>query len=188
MDVVYISDSDNEMLDASLQASSYDISSDDFQSPTKKPRISEAADHKQDIKSINIPNKAESDNGDDNGDGNDDSDDDDDHGEGDDDDSDDDDEDMFETVPTTASIEETEKGEDSVDNDALSDDSMPELGTVELTVGDTATDVLAPKRRRPIVTKSAREIRRQQHKIELVCKLVSSLAYDASRYATCSHF
>ncbi|KAJ2814138.1 hypothetical protein H4S07_000124 [Coemansia furcata] len=72
----------------------------------------------------------------------------------------DDDDDMFESVPhaPTAYCDE------------LSDDSMPELGTVELTVGDETASVLAPKPRLVQVTARARAVRRHHHMVHLLCQ------------------
>ncbi|KAJ2451028.1 hypothetical protein EV183_003887 [Coemansia sp. RSA 2336] len=51
-----------------------------------------------------------------------------------------------------------------------SDDSMPELGTVELTVGE---DSQPAKKRRAVVTRRARMLRRSHHKVELICQQVA---------------
>ncbi|KAJ2082695.1 hypothetical protein H4R24_001363 [Coemansia sp. RSA 988] len=83
---------------------------------------------------------------------------------------DEDDEDAFEDVPIGTSA--TMAGDDAGN---MSDDSMPELGTVELTVGEDVGDMQRNKRRRqPMVTKRARAIRRSHHMIALVCQVVTA--------------
>ncbi|KAJ2876506.1 hypothetical protein GGH93_000727 [Coemansia aciculifera] len=74
----------------------------------------------------------------------------------------DDDDDMFESVPHVP----TEY------LDEMSDDSMPELGTVELTVGDETASQLAPKPRQAQVTARARTVRRNHHMVHLLCQVV----------------
>ncbi|KAI8323182.1 Rad4-domain-containing protein [Martensiomyces pterosporus] len=88
---------------------------------------------------------------------------------------DDEDDDMFETVVATSNIDVSEKH--SGDLGEMSDDSMPELGTVELTVGEPST-LLSPKQRRPTVTKRARAVRRSQHIVELMCTVTSALVMN----------
>ncbi|KAJ2850715.1 hypothetical protein IWW36_001684 [Coemansia brasiliensis] len=48
-----------------------------------------------------------------------------------------------------------------------SEDSMPELGTVELTVGESSEPV---RKRRAVVTRRARMLRRSHHMVELICQ------------------
>ncbi|KAJ2002415.1 hypothetical protein GGI04_003347 [Coemansia thaxteri] len=81
-----------------------------------------------------------------------------------DDDDDDDDDDMFESVPhiPAAYIDE------------LSDDLLPELGTIELTVGDDSAEALATKPRRMQVTLRARAARRYHHMAYLLCHTASA--------------
>ncbi|KAJ1650457.1 hypothetical protein GGF38_005822, partial [Coemansia sp. RSA 25] len=77
------------------------------------------------------------------------------------DDSDDsDDDDMFESVPHIPAAY----------LDEMSDDSMPELSTVELTVGEETAGLLAPKPRRVQVTARARAARRHHHMAHLLCQ------------------
>ncbi|KAJ1750678.1 hypothetical protein LPJ79_002711 [Coemansia sp. RSA 1821] len=51
-----------------------------------------------------------------------------------------------------------------------SDDSVPELGTVELTVGEGSEPA---KKRRAVVTRRARMLRRSHHMVELICQQVA---------------
>ncbi|KAJ2038297.1 hypothetical protein IW146_001252 [Coemansia sp. RSA 922] len=74
---------------------------------------------------------------------------------------DEDDDDMFESVTHV----HTEYLDD------MSDDSMPELGTVELTVGDETASILAPKPRQVQVTARARAVRRHHHMVHLLCQV-----------------
>ncbi|KAJ2608937.1 hypothetical protein H4S08_004256 [Coemansia sp. RSA 1365] len=81
---------------------------------------------------------------------------------------DEDDENAFEDVPAGTAMEVEDTGD-------MSDDSMPELGTVELTVGEAAGDMQCNKRsRRPAVTQRARAIRRSHHMIGLMCQVVTA--------------
>ncbi|KAJ2742144.1 hypothetical protein GGI20_004695, partial [Coemansia sp. BCRC 34301] len=70
------------------------------------------------------------------------------------------DDDMFESVPHIPAAY----------LDDMSDDSMPELGTVELTVCDETAGILAPKPRRVQVTARARAARRHHHMAYLMCQ------------------
>ncbi|KAJ2337508.1 hypothetical protein GGI00_000192 [Coemansia sp. RSA 2681] len=72
----------------------------------------------------------------------------------------DDDDDMFESVPHIPAAY----------LDEMSDDSMPELSTVELTVGEETAGLLAPKPRRVQVTARARAARRHHHMVHLLCQ------------------
>ncbi|KAJ1878924.1 hypothetical protein LPJ57_003128 [Coemansia sp. RSA 486] len=83
-------------------------------------------------------------------------------------DDDDDDDDQFEDVPEMA---QTSGGYGS-------DDSMPELGTVELTIGDDAASQpprkgKAASRSRATVSACARAVRRHHHMAELLCHVLS---------------
>ncbi|KAJ2520913.1 hypothetical protein H4217_001721 [Coemansia sp. RSA 1939] len=85
-------------------------------------------------------------------------------------DDDEDDDDQFEEVADIA---------DSHPQIAYdSDDSLPELGTVELTIGDAAAaSVFATrtkKKRRAAVTKRARMVRRCHHMADLVCQVAAA--------------
>ncbi|KAJ1648042.1 hypothetical protein LPJ64_000659 [Coemansia asiatica] len=83
----------------------------------------------------------------------------------DDEDEDEDDDGQFEDVPETTP---PSRGYGS-------DDSMPELGTIELTIGDDATNVSDPhntstaNRSRAMVSARARAVRRHHHMAELMC-------------------
>ncbi|KAJ2783558.1 hypothetical protein GGI15_002543 [Coemansia interrupta] len=81
-------------------------------------------------------------------------------------DSDDDDDDMFEDVPLAPHL------------DYASDDSMPDLGTVEIVIGE---DESPPdgKRPRATVSRRARSVRRHHHMAELICHaLVARILND----------
>ncbi|KAJ2093526.1 hypothetical protein IW138_000379 [Coemansia sp. RSA 986] len=98
----------------------------------------------------------------------------------------DDDDDQFEAVADISNyLPATENGDmlaqttnsandDDDNNNSVyeSDSSLPELGTVELTVGDATASVLAPrsKKRRAAVTKRARTVRRCHHMADLMCQ------------------
>ncbi|KAJ1801581.1 hypothetical protein LPJ59_000146 [Coemansia sp. RSA 2399] len=88
-----------------------------------------------------------------------------------DDDSDDDD-DQFESVGNVLSYPQAATRTEASDGYG-SDDSLPELGTVELTVGDATMSVLAPRarKRRAAVTKRARTVRRCHHMADLMCQV-----------------
>ncbi|KAJ1991192.1 hypothetical protein GGI25_004834 [Coemansia spiralis] len=91
----------------------------------------------------------------------------------------DDDDDLFEAVPSNLSHHHQSPLEQShtanIDAGAEdSDGSLPELGTVELTVGEATASVLAPKKRRPTVTKRARMLRRCHHVVDLICQLAAA--------------
>ncbi|KAJ1892739.1 hypothetical protein LPJ66_006163 [Kickxella alabastrina] len=75
-------------------------------------------------------------------------------------DTDDDDDDQFEDV--------------SIPIDDPSSDSMPELGTIELTFSNTATDGPLAARKRATLSKQARMHRRCHHKAELLCHLAAA--------------
>ncbi|KAJ2022739.1 hypothetical protein IWW57_004404 [Coemansia sp. S610] len=75
-------------------------------------------------------------------------------------DDDDDDDDMFESVPHAPTAL----------SDEMSDDSMPELGTVELTVGAETDSLPAPRPRQVLVTARARAVRRHHHMVHLLCQ------------------
>ncbi|KAI7831837.1 Rad4 beta-hairpin domain 3-domain-containing protein [Kickxella alabastrina] len=75
-------------------------------------------------------------------------------------DTDDDDDDQFEDV--------------SIPIDDPSSDSMPELGTIELTFSNTATDEPLAAHKRATLSKQARMHRRCHHKAELLCHLAAA--------------
>ncbi|KAJ1809588.1 hypothetical protein LPJ75_004359, partial [Coemansia sp. RSA 2598] len=85
-------------------------------------------------------------------------------------DDDDDDDDQFEDVPDMAPPQPQSHG------GYASDDSMPELGTVELTIGDDASSSnkkSAAGRSRATVSARARAVRRHQHMTELITHVLS---------------
>ncbi|KAJ2479591.1 hypothetical protein IWW56_002996 [Coemansia sp. RSA 2131] len=92
-------------------------------------------------------------------------------------DDEDSDDDVFEDVPRadTADDSDDDEFEDvpqaNIANDSDEDsDSMPELGTIEVTIGDDP----GPRKRRAVVTQRARLIRRSHHKTYLIVHLLSS--------------
>ncbi|KAJ2847421.1 hypothetical protein GGI22_005983, partial [Coemansia erecta] len=84
----------------------------------------------------------------------------------------DDDDDQFESVGDELSYPQATARTEASDGYG-SDDSLPELGTVELTVGEATMSVLAPsaKKRRAAVTKRARTVRRCHHMADLMCQV-----------------
>ncbi|KAJ2550408.1 hypothetical protein EV175_004080 [Coemansia sp. RSA 1933] len=95
-------------------------------------------------------------------------------------DSDDDDDDQFEAVDNSDDDDQFEAVDSSTrytkDNGDESDSSMPELGTVELTVGEATVSVLAAqkRKRRAAVTKRARMVRRSHHMADLMCQVMGA--------------